>query len=94
MDELVRVGAVLRVAGDAEGDRRADRLARRLDLEALVGDGPADALGDLERLLRRRLGQEDRELLAAEAGGDVGVAELPRKTPAIPFRTASPARCP
>ena len=62
---------------DAERDGRPDRLARRLDLEPLVGDGAADPLGDLERLLRRRLRQEDRELLAAEARGDVGVAKVP-----------------
>ena len=41
-----------------------------------LGDRAADALGDLERLLRRRLGQQDRELLAAEARGHVVVAQL------------------
>ena len=39
-------------------------------------DRAADALGDLERLLRRRLGQQDAELLAAEARRDVVVAQL------------------
>ena len=36
VDELVRVLAVLREAGDADRDGRADRLARRLDLEELA----------------------------------------------------------
>ena len=80
VDQLVGAVSVHRVAGDADRDRRADRLARRLDLEARGGDGGADPLGDLQRLLRRRLRQEDRELLAAEAGGDVVVAKLLRGT--------------
>src|SRR5919197_449625 len=40
------------------------------------GDRAADALRDLERLLGRRLREEDAELLAAEAGRHVVVAEL------------------
>ena len=76
VDELVRVGTVLGIGGDAEGDRRADRLARRLDLKDSLGNGSADALGDLERLLGRRLGQQDGELLSAEAGRDVVMAKL------------------
>ena len=67
---------VARERGDADRDGRADRLARGLDVERALGDRAADPLGDLERLLERRLGQEDAELLAAEAGGDVVVAEL------------------
>ena len=78
VDQLVRVRAVLRIAGDADRDRRADRLARRLDVERPLRDGAADALRDLHRLLRRRLRQEDRELLAAEARRHVVVAELRR----------------
>ena len=76
VDELVRIGAVARVAGDAAGDRGADRLARGLDLEDAGGDGTPDALGDLERLLASGLGKQDRELLAAEASGNVVVAKL------------------
>ena len=76
VDELVRVGAVRGAAGHADRDGRADRLARRLHVEPLVGDGAADPLGDVEGLLRGRLREHDRELLAAEARGDVGVAEL------------------
>ena len=76
VDERVRVLRVLRVAGDADRDGRADRLARRLDVVQALGDRAADPLGDLERLLRRRLRQEDRELLAAEPGRDVVVAQL------------------
>ena len=76
MDERVRVLRVLREAGDADRDGGADRLARRLDVVELLGDRAADPLGDLQRLLGRRLGQQDRELLAAEAGRDVVVAQL------------------
>ena len=76
VDELVRVLAVARERGDAERDRRVDRLARGVDLELALGDRAPDALGDLERLLRLGLGQQDRELLAAEAGRDVVVAQL------------------
>jgi hypothetical protein len=76
VDQLVGVGAVLRVAGDADRDRGVDRLTRRLDVEALLRHGLADPLGNLERLLRRRLREQDRELLAAEAGGHVVVAQL------------------
>ena len=90
VDQLVRVGAVLRVAGDADRDRGADRLARGLDLERALGDGAADPLGDLQRLLRRRLREQDRELLAAEARRHVVVAELlrgrPPRSPSAPRR--------
>ncbi len=41
-----------------------------------VGNRPPDALGDLERLLRRGLGQEDGELLPAEPGGNVVMPQL------------------
>src|SRR5579884_4156135 len=76
VDELVRVEPVLREAGDADRDGRADRLRRGLDLELVLGDRAPDPLSDLERLLRRGLGQEDRELLAAESGRDVVVTQL------------------
>ncbi len=76
MDQFVRVRAVLRERGDAEADGGSDRLGRRLDVEGRLRDGAADPLRDLERLLGRGLGQKERELLAAEACGDVVVAEL------------------
>ena len=76
MDERVRVLCVLREAGDADRDGGADRLARRLDVVELLGDGATNALGDLHRLLGRRLGKQDRELLAAETGRDVVVAQF------------------
>ena len=76
VDQLVRIRSVLREAGDADRDRGADRLARRLDVERAVGDRATNPLGDLERLLGRRLGQEDRELLTAEPRRHVVVAQL------------------
>ena len=76
VDQLVRVGAVLGECGDADRHRRADRLRGRLDLKLLVRDGLPDPLCDLERLLGRRLRQEDRELLAAEPRRHVVVAQL------------------
>jgi hypothetical protein len=76
VDELVRVGAVAREAGDAERDRGVDRLARGLDLEVPGRDRAADPLRDLDRLLRRRLRKQDAELLAAEARRHVVVAQL------------------
>ena len=76
VDDLVGVGAVVGIDGDADGDGRADRLARGLHLEALLGDRAPDALGDVEGLLRRRLRQEDGELLTAEARRDVRVAQM------------------
>src|SRR6266481_1403948 len=53
-----------------------ERLGRGLDLELALRDGAADALCNLERLLGRRLREEDRELLAAEARRYVVVAQL------------------
>ena len=76
MDERIRILRVLRVAGDADRDGGADRVARRLDVVELVCDRTADPLGDLHRLLGRRLRQEDRELLAAEAGRNVVLPQL------------------
>ena len=76
VDQLVGVGAVAREAGDADRDRRPDRLARGLDVVRARRDRAADPLGDLEGLLRRRLGQQDRELLAAEARRHVVVAQV------------------
>ena len=76
MDQLVRVLAVARVGGDADRDRRADRLARRLDVERAIGDLAADPLGDLHRLLGARLRQQDAELLTAEPRRDVVVPEM------------------
>ena len=76
VDELVGVRPVPWEGGDAERDGRANRLARRLDVEGPSGDRRADALRDLERLLGVRLGQQDAELLAAEPRRDVVVAQL------------------
>ena len=76
MDQLVRVEAVLRIPGHADRHRGPDRLRRGLDLELALRHGAADPLRDLERLLRQRLRQEDRELLAAETRRDVVVAQL------------------
>ena len=62
--------------------------------EGSLGDGSADALGDLERVSRARLGQKDGELLSAEASGtSYGAAACGRRR-RCPCRTASPARWP
>ena len=76
VDQLVLVAPVDREGRDADRDGGADRVARGRDLEELLGDGAPYPLGDLERLLDGRLGEQDRELLAAEAGRDVEVAQL------------------
>ena len=76
VDQLVCVGAVAREGGDTDRDGRANRLARGLDVDGRGGDCAPDPFGDLEGLFRRRLGQEDRELLTAEAGRHVVVAQL------------------
>ena len=97
VDQLVRVGAVLR-----EPATPIETVARIGSLEVstsnvALGDGAADPLGDLERLLGRRLGQEDRELLAAEAGRDVVVAQLrrgrSRRCPSGPRRRRGGRSC-
>ncbi len=76
MDELVRVGAVLREAGDSDRNGRPDRLARGLDVERALRDGAANPFRDLQCLIGRRLRQEDRELLPAEARRHVVMTEL------------------
>ena len=76
VDQLVRIGAVLREPGDADRHRCADRLARCLDVEGALGDRAADSLGDLERLVGGRLGQQDRKLLPTEPGRHVVMTEL------------------
>ncbi len=76
VDELVGVRPVSWEGGDAERNGRANRLARRFDVEGPSSNGRTDALRDLERLLRVRLGQQDAELLAAEPRRDVVVAQL------------------
>ncbi len=76
VDERVRILRVLRVAGDADRDGGADRLARGLDVEQSLGDRAADPLRDLERLLGRRLREQNRELLTAEPCRHVVVAQL------------------
>ena len=76
VDQLVRIRPVARETGHADRDRRLDRLARGLDVEGTGCDGAPDPLCDLERLLRRGLRQEDGELLTAEPGGHVVVAQL------------------
>ncbi len=97
VDQLVRVEAVLREARDADRHGRADRLGRRLDLELALGDRAADPLRDLERLLRRGLRQENRELLAAEARRHVVVPELrrgrSRRSPSAPRRRRGGRSC-
>jgi hypothetical protein len=65
-----------REARDADRNGRLDRLAGRFDLEPALGKRAADPLCDLERLLRRRLREQDRELLPAEAGRHVVVTQL------------------
>ena len=95
VDQLVRVGAVARERGDADRDRRADRLARRLDLEGVSRDRLADPLRDLERLLGGGLRQQDAELLAAEARRHVVVAQVARGRPRrCPSARRRPARWP
>ena len=76
VDQLVRVEAVFREAGDAERHRRADGLGGRLDLELALSNCAPDPLCDLQRLLRRGLRQQDRELLAAEACRHVVMPKL------------------
>ena len=53
-----------------------NRLAGGLDVDRGGGDRPPDPLGDLERLLGRRLRQQDRKLFPAEARRHVVVTEL------------------
>ena len=86
VDERVRILGVLRVAGDADRDGGPDRLARRLDVVELLGDRAADPLGDLHRLLGWCLRQQDRELLAAEAGRNVVVAQFGAEDLGDPLR--------
>ena len=76
VDQLVRVGRVAREGGDPDRHGGANRLARGFDVDRSGCDCSPDPLGDLEGQLGRRLRQEDRELLAAEASGDVVVAQL------------------
>ena len=76
VDQGVRIRGVLRVGGYTDRDGGANRFARGLDLIEPLGDGTPDPFGDLERLLGRGLGQQDRELLAAEPRRDVVVSEL------------------
>ena len=76
MQQLVRILAVVREAGDAHRDGHPDRLVGRFDVEPLLGDRAADALGNLERLIEAGLREQDREFLSAEARGDVVVAKL------------------
>ena len=76
VDELVRV---LAVAWDRR--RRRSRPSRgsagsRSRRRRRAPRPRADPLGDLQRLLRARLGKQDAELLAAEPRRDVVVAQL------------------
>ena len=94
VDELVRVGAVLREArrhpsrpsrGSARSTSRPRTGARR----------PRGGCVRRSRTPARAASREqDRELLAAEPCRHVVVAQLLRKTSATPLRTASPARWP
>ncbi len=79
MDQLVGVGAVAREGRNTDRDGGADGLAGRFDVEFALRNCAPDPLGDLERLLGRSLGEQNRELLAAEAGRNVVVTELDAK---------------
>ena len=76
VDQLVRIEAVLREAGDPKRHRRADGLGGRLDLELALCNLAPDPLRNLHRLLRRGLRQQDRELLTAEARRHVVMPQL------------------
>ena len=97
MDERVRVLRVLREAGDADRDRRADRLARRLDVVELLGDCAADPLGDLHRLLGRRLREAGSRTPRRRSGPGrrSGAARpgRPRRSPSAPRRRRDGRRC-
>ena len=71
MDELIRARSVLRVRSDADGNSRLELGVRRPARETGIGYGGAEPLGDLECLGVRCVGQQDSELLSAEAGGNV-----------------------
>src|SRR5690606_37344345 len=57
----------------ADGGADGDVAAAGLDVG--LGEGGADAFGDIERAGDIRLGQQHDELLAAEASGGVDVAD-------------------
>jgi len=63
------------LAGDLdEADAHADAEDLVLPHEAELADGAHHVVGDLTRLLERAAGEQDAELVAAEAGDGVGVA--------------------
>ncbi len=76
VDELLLVRSVLRERRHAHRDRGADRAARRVRLEHLLGHLPADALGDREGGLPVGLRQQERELLPTEPARHVVLAQL------------------
>ena len=79
MNELGLGRSVSRVRGHADRHGRPDRLARRLDVDRPCRHLAPDPLGDLERLVERRVGQKHAVLLAAEAGGHVLDAQVGAK---------------
>src|SRR5947207_561064 len=64
---------MLRTVGhaDADGESDPEILAR----EHVVHDSPANAFGDQQRARKRRLRQDDDELVAAVPAGNVGLAQ-------------------
>ena len=68
VDELVCVGSVHRIARDSDRNRRVNRLARGLDLEAALGDCAPDPLGDLQRLHRAASRGEGSRTLRRRSG--------------------------
>ena len=57
-------------------------------------DALADAGGDRHRALASRVGQDERELVAAEPGDDVGFTRAARMIAAASTSALLPARCP
>ncbi len=58
---------------DTDADRRGDGVA--VDFGGMLREGAADALGNLDRLGLGPARQQDRELLAAEAAGEIACAD-------------------
>ena len=97
VDQLVRVGSVARERGDADRDRRADRLARGLDVEGASGDRAPDPLGDLEGLFRRSSpgagSRTPRRRSAPGRRSGAAASGRPRRCPGAPRRRRDGRRC-
>jgi hypothetical protein len=76
VDERLRVPRVPRVRRDSDRDRRAHGVARGRSGEQRRSHRPPDPVGDAQCLLGAGLGEDQRELLAAEACGHVVLAQL------------------